>query len=451
MKIRLTQRFQKLSAVQLLAFGFFTLIFIGGSLLSLPFFSRSGEATNYLDALFTATSAICVTGLATLNTVEHWNGLGQLVLLILIEIGGLGFMMVPILYFTLVRKKISLSTRIVLKEALNLEKMAGVTDLMLYIFKFALVIQLVDAIALSIVFIPEFGWLKGTWYGIFHAVSSFCNAGFDLLGESLVAYQTNNYLLLVISILIIAGGLGFIVWRDLLNFHQTKKISLHSKIALSMTGILLVGSFFVFLFTEKNGTHFSQGDFSNRIVHTFFLSVTPRTAGYSSIDYSKMSHAGLILTMFLMYIGGTSGSTAGGLKTTTLGVLLAQMRSMFKGRTRAEIFGRTIRQPTILRALTLFFLTLTLCVVAVMILSITEYVPEKMGLEYIAFEVFSAFGTVGLSMGLTPDLSVVGKLLIMTLMYTGRVGVLTIAFSLMKKVHQQEIKIKYPEESVMIG
>ncbi|WP_430616806.1 potassium/sodium uptake protein NtpJ [Enterococcus sp. DIV0176] len=451
MKTRLIQLFQKLSAVQLLAFGFFALIFTGGSLLSLPLFSRSGEATNYLDALFTATSAICVTGLTTLNTVEHWNGLGQLVLLILIEIGGLGFMMVPILYFTLARKKISLSTRIVLKEALNLEKMAGVTDLMLYIFKFALVIQLVGAVALSIVFVPEFGWIKGSWYGIFHAISSFCNAGFDLLGESLVAHQENNYLLLVISILIIAGGLGFIVWRDLLTFHQTKKISLHSKIALSMTSILLVGSFFVFLFTEKNGANFLQGNFSNRIVNTFFLSVTPRTAGYSSIDYSKMSHAGLILTMFLMYIGGTSGSTAGGLKTTTLGVLLAQMRSMFKGRTRAEIFGRTIRQPTILRALTLFFLTLTLCVVAVMILSITEYVPEKMGLEYIAFEVFSAFGTVGLTMGLTPDLSVVGKILIMALMYTGRVGVLTIAFSLMKKVHQQEIKIKYPEESVMIG
>lgn len=232
MKTRLIQLFQKLSAVQLLAFGFFALIFTGGSLLSLPFFSRSGEATNYLDALFTATSAICVTGLTTLNTVEHWNGLGQLVLLILIEIGGLGFMMVPILYFTLARKKISLSTRIVLKEALNLEKMAGVTDLMLYIFKFALVIQLVGAVALSIVFVPEFGWIKGSWYGIFHAISSFCNAGFDLLGESLVAHQENNYLLLVISILIIAGGLGFIVWRDLLTFHQTKKISLHSKIAL---------------------------------------------------------------------------------------------------------------------------------------------------------------------------------------------------------------------------
>ncbi len=440
-----------LPAVQLLALGFFLLILFGGSLLTLPYFSNSGEATNFIDALFTATSAVCVTGLTTLNTVEHWNGAGQFLIMLLIEMGGLGFMIVPILFFAVAKKKVSLSTRIVLKEALNLEQVSGVMNLMLYILKLAFVIQLIGAIALSVVFVPEFGWAKGIWYGIFHAVSSFCNAGFDLLGDSLANHQHNVYLIMVVSALIISGGLGFIVWRDLLNYHKKKMMTIHSKIALSVTGILLFGGFLVFFLTEKNGASLVNGNFVDRLANTFFMSVTPRTAGYYSVDYLQMSHAGLIMTMFLMYIGGTSGSTAGGLKTTTLGVLLIQMRSMLKGRTRAEAFGRTIRQGAVLRALTLFFLTLTLCVVAIMILSVTETIPKTSGIEYIAFEVFSAFGTVGLTMGLTPDLTDIGKLLIIAIMYIGRVGVLTVVFSLLTKAHKTQSKYKYPEESVMIG
>lgn len=442
---------KRLSPVQLIAAGFFILILFGGSLLTLPFFSRSGESTHFIDALFTATSAVCVTGLTTLNTAEHWNSAGQFLIMTLIEIGGLGFMMIPILFFAIAKKKISFSMRIVLKEALNLEEMSGVIKLMIYILKFAVVIQAIGAVALSVVFIPEFGWAKGIWFSIFHAVSSFCNAGFDLLGDSLLADQTNVYLIMVVSALIIAGGLGFIVWRDILSYHRVKKITLHSKVALSVTALLLIGGFILFLITERNGLTLVKGTFTERLANTFFMSVTPRTAGYYSIDYLQMSHAGLILTMFLMYIGGTSGSTAGGLKTTTLGILLIQMHAMFKGKTRAEAFGRTIRQAAVLRALTLFFVTLSLCVVAIMVLSVTETIPKTSGIEYIAFEVFSAFGTVGLTMGLTPDLTLIGKLVIISLMYIGRVGIMTVVFSLLVKANRAEANYKYPEESIMLG
>lgn len=442
---------KRLSPVQLIAAGFFILILFGGSLLTLPFFSRSGESTHFIDALFTATSAVCVTGLTTLNTAEHWNSAGQFLIMTLIEIGGLGFMMIPILFFAIAKKKISFSMRIVLKEALNLEEMSGVIKLMIYILKFAVVIQVIGAVALSVVFIPEFGWAKGIWFSIFHAVSSFCNAGFDLLGDSLLADQTNVYLIMVVSALIIAGGLGFIVWRDILSYHRVKKITLHSKVALSVTALLLIGGFILFLITERNGLTLVKGTFTERLANTFFMSVTPRTAGYYSIDYLQMSHAGLILTMFLMYIGGTSGSTAGGLKTTTLGILLIQMHAMFKGKTRAEAFGRTIRQAAVLRALTLFFVTLSLCVVAIMVLSVTETIPKTLGIEYIAFEVFSAFGTVGLTMGLTPDLTLIGKLVIISLMYIGRVGIMTVVFSLLVKANRAEANYKYPEESIMLG
>lgn len=442
---------KRLSPVQLIAAVFFILILFGGSLLTLPFFSRSGESTHFIDALFTATSAVCVTGLTTLNTAEHWNSAGQFLIMTLIEIGGLGFMMIPILFFAIAKKKISFSMRIVLKEALNLEEMSGVIKLMIYILKFAVVIQVIGAVALSVVFIPEFGWAKGIWFSIFHAVSSFCNAGFDLLGDSLLADQTNVYLIMVVSALIIAGGLGFIVWRDILSYHRVKKITLHSKVALSVTALLLIGGFILFFITERNGLTLVKGTFTERLANTFFMSVTPRTAGYYSIDYLQMSHAGLILTMFLMYIGGTSGSTAGGLKTTTLGILLIQMHAMFKGKTRAEAFGRTIRQAAVLRALTLFFVTLSLCVVAIMVLSVTETIPKTSGIEYIAFEVFSAFGTVGLTMGLTPDLTLIGKLVIISLMYIGRVGIMTVVFSLLVKANRAEANYKYPEESIMLG
>lgn len=443
---------KRLSAVQVLALGFLVLIFVGGALLSLPIFSRSGNATPFIDALFTAVSAVCVTGLTTLNTALHWNAYGQLLIMVLIEIGGLGFMTMPVLLYFILRKKITLSTRMLLREALNLEDMSGAFRLMMYVVKLAATIQLVGAVLLSIEFVPEFGWKKGIFFGLFHSVSSFCNAGFDLLGDSLTPYQTKPYVLLVIGFLIISGGLGFIVWQDLLRFKKKRKFSLHTKIALITTAALLLGAFIIFFLTEHNARDLTTGtNFFDRLMNTFFMSVTPRTAGYYSIDYMQMTNAGLITTIFLMYIGGTSGSTAGGLKTTTFAVLVIQIVSIFKGRTRAEFQGRTIRNSTVFRALTLFFITLTLCVLSIILLTITEQIPDSSGIEYVAFEVFSAFGTVGLTMGLTPELTDIGKVIIMLLMYIGRVGIYTVGFSLLTKNQKQQANFKYPDESVMIG
>ncbi|WP_159723743.1 TrkH family potassium uptake protein [Enterococcus sp. CSURQ0835] len=449
-KVRLPQ----IRAIQFLALGFAFLIVVGGGLLTLPVFSRDGQITPFIDALFTATSAVCVTGLTTVTTLAHWNFWGQLLILVLIEIGGLGFMILPILFFTLFRKKVGLKTRVVLQEALNVGEMSGVMKLMLYIIRFAVAIQVIGMILLAFSFVPRYGFAKGFWYAIFHSISAFCNAGFDLFGDSLVSYQSDPYVLLVISGLIIAGGLGFIVWRDILYYPQKRKLTLHSQVALLITTILLVGGTVLFVLTEKNAQYLAPHSTTfEKFVNCFFMSVTARTAGYFSVDYGMMSQAGLLLTCILMFVGGTSGSTAGGLKTTTLGVLLIQAVSMLKGRQHAEFSERTIRPAAVYRALTLFFISLTLCVAMIMVLSITEIIPRTSGIEYIMFEVFSAFGTVGLTAGLTPNLSVAGKLLIIGLMYIGRVGVLTVGFSL--TMHGAKTKqlahYKYPEESVIIG
>ena len=443
---------QKLGPVKFLSLGFAIIILTGGFLLSLPISSQSGQFTNFLDAVFTATSATCVTGLTTLNTAQHWSIFGQIIIMLLIELGGLGFMMLPIIFYTLAKKKVNLSTRIVLKEALNLDDMSGVMKLTLYVLKFSIAIQTTGMVLLAIDLVPRYGVIKGIWYALFHAISSFCNAGFDLFGDSLVPFQNDPYILLVISFLIVSGGLGFLVWRDLLQYKHTKRMSMHSKIALMMTGLLLLGGFVIFFFSEHNGRYLVQSDnLLVRLMNTLFMSVTPRTAGFYSVDYAAMSNPGLILTMFLMYIGGTSGSTAGGLKTTTFGVVLIQMISLLKGRQRAEFAGRSIKETAVFRAMTLFFISLSLCVISIMILSATEHLPRQNGIEYAAFEVFSAFGTVGLTMGLTPDLTEFGKLLIIGLMYIGRVGIMTVLFSLMSNNQKTTCRYQYPYESVLVG
>ena len=443
----------KIYPIQFIALGFGGVILLGSLLLTLPLFTRSGEETPFIDALFTATSATCVTGLTTLTTSEHWNMGGQLIILVLIEVGGLGFMMMPFIFFAVMKKKVGLVTRIILSESLNLDDLSGVIKLMYYILRFAVGFQLVGAILLAVDFIPAYGLAKGVWYSIFHSISAFCNAGFDLFGDSLVGFQDNAYVLLVISGLIVAGGLGFIVWQDLMAFRKTRRLSLHSKLALTVSiGLLIFGT--VVFYISESGGRFIVSDTSpiNRFANMLFMSVTARTAGYFSVDYGNVSQAGILFTIVLMFIGGTSGSTAGGLKTTTFGVLLIQTISMLKGRVHAEAFRRTIRPSVVSRALTLFFITLTLCIAVTMVMSVTEVLPRFRGIEYLLFETFSAFGTVGLTMGLTPSLSLMGKLLIIALMYIGRVGILTVGFSLtMRLMKAKGGHYKLPEESVIIG
>ena len=447
------QSTSQFTAPQVITFGFASIILLGAILLSLPISSKTGEATNFLDALFTATSATCVTGLTTLTTAAHWSLFGQIVIITLIEIGGLGFMSLPIIFYLITRKKVGLGMRIALRQSLNLEGRSGEMNLMVYIIKNALLIQFVGMLLLAFDFIPRFGLQKGMWYSFFHAISAFCNAGFDIFGDSLVPFQQNPWVLSVISGLIISGGLGFIVWYDILDYKKTRRLSLHSKIALLVTAGLLVFGTLGFMLTEQNGQSLVEGNFIQRFFNTIFMSVTPRTAGFYSVDYFSMTHAGLLLTIILMFIGGTSGSTAGGFKTTTFGILIIKMVSIFKGKERAEYKGRTIKESTVSRALVLFFLMLSLVIVSTMILSISETVPNvnELGLEYIVFEVVSALGTVGLTMGLTPDLSALGKIIILMLMFIGRVGIMTVVFSLVSRGVSNKQTFKYPDETVIIG
>jgi trk system potassium uptake protein TrkH len=444
------------SPVQSIVLGFLALIVLGTVLLMLPFATASGQSTKLIDALFVATSAVCVTGLSPVDTVQHWSVAGQTIILLLIELGGLGFLTVATILFTLFKKKASLSMRMLYREALNVTEVSGVFRLMLYIIKFAACIQLLGALLLAFQFVPEFGWKKGLFYSLFHAVSAFCNAGFDLLGNSLQSYQYSPYMLLVISFLIIAGGLGFIVWRDIFAVLRAKNgkvktgMSLHSRLALTVTGsLLIIGTVFFYISEYQRFPETMNG--MTRWVNSWFLAVTPRTAGFYSVDYLKMSIPGLVVTILWMFIGGTSGSTAGGLKTTTLGVLLLQFRAIFKGKERVEVYRRTIPERIVLQAFTLFFLSIFLCVLAVILLAFTETIPANSGLESLVFEVVSAFGTVGLTMGLTPQLTVFGKFIIILLMFIGRVGIYTILLSLIKKGLDNHTKIKYPQESVMIG
>lgn len=423
---------------------FTCIIVIGTVLLKLPLSSKYGQNISWIDSFFIATSATCVTGLSPLAIHNQFNAFGQIVILFLIEIGGIGFMSIPVLFFSIRRKRINFSTRILLRDSMNLETKSGEFKLALSILKISFLIQFIGATILSSQFIPKYGIPQGIWLGIFHAISAFCNAGFDLFGNSLISFTEMPIVLLTISLLIVFGGLGFIVWIDLLQIRR-KRLSLQSKLALATTIMLiLIGCTFFSRTIEY------QGSIINNISNIFFLAITPRTAGFFTLNYGTIKQYELMITMVLMFIGGTSGSTAGGLKTTTFSILMLKVFSVFKGKERTDIFYRSINEATISKAMTLFALSLIICTASIFILSITE-VSEQSNLITITFEVISALGTVGLSAGITPTLTIVGKLVIIFLMFIGRVGSLTVIASLNNKSNEQEAKIKYPEEIIMLG
>ncbi len=438
----------RISNVQFIALMFLMIIFIGSFLLWLPIMHQSGQSLSYIDSLFVATSSVCVTGLTPVNISEVFNPLGQSVMLILIELGGLGFMSVALILAMMFKKRLSFQSRLLMKDLLNLDSHGGVVKLLKFVVRFSFIVQLTGALLLSTQFVPEYGMKKGIFFSIFHSISAFCNAGFDLFGDSLMGYHGNSFILVVIALLILSGGFGFIVWYDLIHFKKNRKMSLHTKIALSVSIFLIVIGTVIFYYTDATGTN----GIGNKLANSFFLSVTPRTAGFASLDYGSMSYAGILLTIVLMFIGGTSGSTAGGVKTTTIGVLIVQLVSLLKGREEAEGFGRTIPLKTVLKAFMFVFFSSLICFVSSLVLAMTEAIPYQSGIEYVIFEVVSAFATVGLTMGLTPNLTVFGKLLIMSLMFIGRVGLYTVIFALIRKeLSAQGHKFNYPKENVLIG
>ncbi|WP_346939007.1 TrkH family potassium uptake protein [uncultured Clostridium sp.] len=439
----------KLSEVQVLALGFFIVIFIGGTILSLPISSANGEATNFLDSLFTATSATCVTGLVTVDTGTHWNLFGQTVIMILIEIGGLGFMSFATFISVLIGRRITLKSRLLMQEAMNTFNIQGLVKMLKKVMLFTFIIQFIGALILSTQLIPEFGVARGLYISIFSSISTFCNAGFDLFGNfnSYTGYYDNSIILLTVSALIAIGGLGFIVLLDLYNYRNTKKLSLHSKLVLLITTILIVGGTIVMFILEYNNPNtIGNMNFKDKIVNSIVASISPRTAGINSIPIDKMTTTSKFVTVILMFIGGSPGSTAGGLKTSTLGIILCTAISVIRGKENADIFGRTIPRGLQLKAITLLIIGMGLVMTVTMMLTIAE--PNEAFLD-VLYEATSAFGTVGLTTGVTQRLSEPGKIIIITLMYLGRVGPLTVVMAIVSR--KKGANYKYPEGKILIG
>lgn len=439
---------KRLRPPQILVIGFGILILLGATLLTLPVSSASGTGTDLVTALFTATSAVCVTGLVVVDTATYWSGFGQGVILMLIQIGGLGFMTMATLIFLIAGKRITLRERLLIKDSLNSNTLEGIVRFVRYILIFTVIMELGGAVLLSLVFVPEYGWQHGLVLSVFHSISAFCNAGFDLIGnfQSLTPYVNDPIVNLTISFLVIMGGLGFSIVHDVFETRKWKRLQFHSKIVLTLTGVLLVGSGIILFLLEKNNT-MSQLPVQGKALSTLFMSMTPRTAGFNTLDIASLSTGSLFLVILLMFIGGSPGSTAGGVKTTTVGVLLFSLISVLKGRQDTEVFGRTINADTVRRALALTMIGLGLLFVDILILSTTE----AAGLTEIVFEAVSAFGTVGLSMGITTELTVVGRLMIMLTMFVGRVGPLTIAFAISEIQSSKESgKYRYPDGKVIV-
>lgn len=448
MKVRINRWF-KINEIQILALGFVILIFIGAFLLWLPISSRTGTYTNFIDCIFVATSASCVTGLVTVDTGTHWSYFGQIVILFLIQIGGLGFMSVATLIALLMGRRITLKERLVIQQSLNCFTIQGLVKMSKYLLIFTFCVQSVGAILLATQFVPELGWAKGIYYGIFHSISAFCNAGIDIIGgfRSVTPYSQNPVILLTIAALIVTGGLGFFVWQEIYYFKDRKKLSLHSKIAIVTTVFLIVvGSILMFIFEMDNPKTIGNMSTKGKILSSIFAAVTPRTAGFNSISTADMSGGGIFLTMLLMFIGGSPGSTAGGIKTTTAALLIITVISVIKGREDAEVYGKRIGKESVYRALVVTMLGAGIVMIFTIILGITE---KSAPLEYILYEVISAFGTVGLTLGLTPNLSIVGKIILSITMYAGRIGPLTLALSLSRKTVPGTIR--YPEDKILIG
>lgn len=434
--------------VEILALGFAIVILVGTFLLLLPI---SSNHTDFLDALFTATSATCVTGLVVYDTATHWTLFGQIVILILIQIGGLGFITIGVFLATYLKKKISLRQRGLIEESVSSLKLAGGVKLVKHIIKGTFLFERIGAVILSLVFIEDFGLLKGIYLGIFHSVSAFCNAGFDLLGiiepyGSLTPYASNIVVNITIMILIIIGGLGFVVWQDLyekkLHF---RNYLLQTKIVLITSFIFIFGGAFLFYIFEYQHALASLSS-EEAILASFFQSITCRTAGFNTIDVSHLKPATSLLMMLMMFVGGSPGSTAGGIKTTTFAVLIIFVYSTMTNKSEANAFNRRFDSKTIKKACSVFLINFIFIIISSFIIFNDQ---PHLPMQDTFFEIFSALGTVGISTGITRVLSMTSKITIILLMYCGRVGSLTLALSLSKK--KKISNCKNPVEKISIG
>jgi len=436
----------KLSSFQIIILGFAGVIVLGALLLMLPIATQNGAVTPFSKTLFTATSAVCVTGLVVFDTASYWSGFGQLIILIMIQIGGLGVISVASFLSMLAGRKISLMQRQTMQNALSAPQMGGIVKLTRFIFLVSFAIEGIGALLLMPVFMTKYG-IRGIWMAVFHSVSAFCNAGFDLMGNqtgqysSLTSFAGSGYVTLVICLLIMIGGIGFLTWKDIaVKKTRFKEYSMQTKVILVTTAILIVIPAVFFFFSD-----FANEPLKDRICMSVFQAVTPRTAGFNTADLNKMSDAGRSVMMLLMLIGGSPGSTAGGMKTTTIAVLFANAIAVFRKRQNANCYGRRIDDSTVKNASAILFMYVFFSMLSAIIISITDGISMQMGM----FETFSAIGTVGLTLGITPTLSAVSRFVLILLMFFGRVGGLTIIYAAFSQ--KDASTLKYPMENITVG
>lgn len=440
----------KLNYTEIIVFGTLLIIILGGVILSLPVSSKDGTSTPFIDSLFTAASAFCVTGLVIYDTYSHWSLFGQIVLLILIQVGGLGFMTIITLFSIFLKRKIGLKERRLLMESANTLKIGGIVLLVKKILIRTFIFESIGALFLTIRFYPRMGLKEALYNGVFHSVSAFCNAGFDLMGKygkfsSLTTYADDVVVNVTIMLLIIIGGIGFVVWDDIAQNHfKFSKYQLHTKIVLVTTAFLIFGGALVFFATEANHSMLNM-NLKERILASLFQAVTPRTAGYNTINLSKLSEGGSLFTMILMIIGGSPGSTAGGIKTTTFVTLMITALSFAKQSSDITIFKRRLETDTLKKASSITVIYMSVAFAAIMLISFVQ----NFSLKEVMFEVFSAIGTVGLTLGITPLLNTFSKIIITLLMYGGKAGVLSIAFILAEI--KEPSPLSRPYEKIIIG
>lgn len=441
-----------LTYVRIIAMGYLLVIVLGTLLLLLPAATVPGEKTDFLTAFFTATSATCVTGLVVVDTASHWTVFGQLTILLMIQVGGLGFMTMGVMMALLLRKRISLRMRGILQESMNYLQMGGIVRLVRMVYRGTVLVEAIGAVLLSIRFVPVFGVSKGIYFGIFHSISAFCNAGFDLLGtwsgkySSLTAFHGDILINVVIMALIIIGGIGFLVWSDLkTNGLHWNKYMLHTKITLFSTALLLVAGTILFWIFEGDNLLCGMS-IKDQFLGAAFSSVTARTAGFNTIDTEGLTTASKLLTSLFMFIGGSPGSTAGGVKTVTAMVLIMYVWSNLRDSRGVNIFKRRLDDDTIRKASNVVVISLLMAVTAVIFIC---FMQPLLSVEDVIFEVLSAIGTVGMSTGITRDLTAASRIVIILLMYCGRLGSMSFALSFTER--KKTAPVQLPVEKIIIG
>ena len=455
--LRLRERFaarRGLNATRVVALSFAGIILLGALLLTLPIASKDMQSAGFFTGLFTATSSTCVTGLILVDTGVQWSLFGQIVILLMLQIGGLGLMTIITIFSLALHRRIGLSERLVMVSTLNLNDMEGVVRVVRHALMGTFIIEGIGAVLLMTRMIPEHGVARGVWHSVFHSISAFCNAGFDLVG-GFSYYKNDPVVQFIICALITVGGIGFSVLFDLQRNHlRFARLSLHSKLVLVISAILtLSGAICFFVLEIENPRTLADPEMYPymRPINALFQSVTARTAGYNTLNQADLTPPSLMLTMILMFIGASPASTGGGLKTTTFGLFFLLIYNVLRGRERVVVFRRTVNQGQMNRAVVLFTLALTLIIVSYLLLTLLLEPSEAVNSSNIMYEVISAFGTVGLTIGVTAELNAAGKILMCVVMFVGRVGLLTIALGITRRHPKGQNHLIYPEGKVMIG